>query len=155
VAAGDHDRVFRIDAAYGRVTGAAHLAPGYVLSGLGARAIASRGNDVWVANYDATAVQISPTTLRTKKRVLVGGQSLPGVAGRVAALSLSPAGGYSERRARAYPPGRPGAVPSSITRTGGWGSPRETHAPRRTPVRSRERHAHETSERAARRRTAR
>jgi hypothetical protein len=51
-------------------------------------------------------------------------------------LEASPlGGGSSDWRARAYPPRRPRAVPSSITRTRGWRSNRETPSARRTPRR--------------------
>ena len=81
VADGDQDQVYRIDSQYDRVTGTAHVASINPPSGSRHRAVAARGNAVWVANLDATAVQIDAVSLRAKKaEVVVGNQSIPGIA---------------------------------------------------------------------------
>jgi YVTN family beta-propeller protein len=73
--------VYHVDPQYNRVTDIAHVAVEEgLLHTFGVRTVAARGRDVWVGNLDATAVELDPTTGKNKKKVVVGGGHVPGLA---------------------------------------------------------------------------
>jgi YVTN family beta-propeller protein len=76
----DAGDVYRIDPHYDLVTARAHVPAGTFPGVRVVRAVAGRGKQLWVANWDATVVRIDPRTRKALRKVDDGGGFEPGVA---------------------------------------------------------------------------